>query len=161
MSKSKGQVYFNRDLDHLVIAHRGTSGMHDVITDIKLLLGNKDNNRFEIGKNITDNAINKYDTDNVSIIGHSLGASVAKESNRNYDHEVIAVNPAVVPSDLFEAQKSNEYIFRNKYDVVSVLHDMNPQKNAEQTYTIQTGNSPFDILENHTIDNSLPEQINT
>ena len=161
LSKGKGQVYFNKDLDHLVIAHRGTSGIHDVITDIKLVLGNKDSNRFEIGKNITDSAINKYDTDNISIIGHSLGASVAKESNRDYNHEVIGVNPAIVPTDLFEAQKSNEHIFRNKYDIVSVLHDMNPQKNAEQTYTIQTGNSPFNVLENHTIDNSLPQHMNT
>ena len=157
LSKNKGQVYYNPSLDHLVVAHRGTSGIHDVVTDLKLMLGNKDNNRFEIGKNITDSALNKYNTNNVSIIGHSLGASVAKESNREHGHEYIGVNPAIVPTDLFEAQHDNEHIFRNKYDVVSILHDLNPKKNSEQTYTIETEDSPFDVLNNHTIDQSLPK----
>ena len=156
LSKNKGQVYYNPNLDHLVITHRGTSGIHDVVTDLKMMLGNKNNNRFEIGKNITDNAINKYDTNNVSIIGHSLGSSVAKESNRDYGHEYIGVNPAIVPADLFEGQHDHEHIFRNKYDVVSILHNLNPQKNSEQTYTIETGD-PFNVLENHSIDQALPK----
>ena len=138
LSGSRAQVYHHPETNHLVVSHRGTKGIHDINTDIKMMLGFKKNKRFNHGKKITDQAIDKYKTDNVSIIGHSLGHAIAKESNKKHSKELITLNGAVVPSDMFDKQKDNEHIIRSKYDPVSALHTLNPYKNKSTTYTIDS-----------------------
>ena len=150
LSGQRAQVYHNPDTNHLVIAHRGTSGIHDVNTDIKLMLGMKKNNRFKHGKKITDQAINKYNSDNVSIIGHSLGHAIAREANDKHDKELITLNGAVVPVDMMKKQKKNEHFIRSKYDPVSALHTLNPFKNKQNTYTLD--NNKINPLKAHSID---------
>ena len=139
LSGKRAQVYHNPKTNHLVVTHRGTSGIHDINTDLKLMLGMKKNKRFDHGKKITDQAIAKYNTDNTSIIGHSLGHAIAKESNKKHGKEMITLNGAVVPSNMFDKQKDNEHIIRSKYDPISALHTLNPYKNKSNIHTINNG----------------------
>jgi len=107
LSGTRAQVYYHPETKHLVVNHRGTKGINDVMTDIGLMLGHKSGKRFEHGKKITDQALKKYNTDNVTISGHSLGAEVARQASKNDKHDVVVVNPAVAPLDMFNKQKDN------------------------------------------------------
>src|SRR5688572_20204870 len=43
LSGTRAQVYHHPETNHLVVNHRGTQGIHDVITDMRLMLGDKSN----------------------------------------------------------------------------------------------------------------------
>lgn len=136
LSGKRAQVYYNPTTGHLVVNHRGTKGLQDVMTDIGLMVGHKSGKRFEHGKKITDQALNKYNTDNVTISGHSLGAKIAKESNRTHGKEMVAVNPAVVLDDIMEQQGKSDYVVRSSLDPISGLHAFNPYANEARTIDI-------------------------
>ena len=92
----------------------------------------------------------------MSVIGHSLGHAIAKESNKKHNKELITLNGAIVPSDMFDKQKDNEYIIRSKYDPVSALHTLNPHKNKGNTHTL--GKNTMNPLKAHSTDVLLTEE---
>ncbi len=148
LSGTRAQVYYNPNTDHLVVNHRGTKGIQDIMTDIKLIFGNKSGKRFEHGKKITDEALRKYKTDNVTVSGHSLGSEIAREATKNSNkHDVILVNPAVTPSDMFHKQKDNETIIRSSIDPISALHNLNPYRNESKTIDIAP--ESYNLLTEH------------
>jgi len=136
LSGTRAQVYYHPETKHLVINHRGTKGSKDVMTDIGLMFGNKSGKRFEHGKKITDEALKKYNTDNVTISGHSLGSEVARQASKNSNHDVVVVNPAVAPLDMFNRHKDNETVIRSTLDPISALHSFNPYRNEARTIDI-------------------------
>ena len=150
LSGKRAQVYYHPETKHVVVSHRGTSGIQDIGTDIKLMMGMKKNKRFKHGKKVTDQAIDKYKSDNVSIIGHSLGHAIASESNKKHNKELITLNGAIVPTDMFKKQKDNEHIIRSKYDPISALHTLNPYKNKANTHTLD--NDYINPLKAHSTD---------
>ena len=147
LSGKRAQVYYHPEKDHLVVNHRGTKGIHDVMTDIRLVLGDKSGNRFKHGKKITDDALRKYNTENVTIAGHSLAGEIARQSSKNDNHDIIVVNPAVAPLDMFNRQKDNETVIRSTLDPVSGLHGFNPF--ANETKTIDIPFQSYNPLEEH------------
>jgi len=147
LSGTRAQVYYNPETKHLVVNHRGTKGVHDVMTDINLMFGHKNGKRFEHGKKITDEALKKYKTDNVTISGHSLGAEVARQASKNNNHDVVVVNPAVAPLDMFNKQKDNETVIRSTLDPISALHNLNPFRNESRTIDIKA--KTYNPIEEH------------
>lgn len=137
LSGKRAQVYHNKDKNHTIINHRGTRGINDVITDFKLMLGKKDNNRFKHGKKITDEAIKKYTDSDITLTGHSLSGQIVKEANKKHNKETIVLNPAITPHDLLDKQKSNETIIRSKADPISILHNLQPYKSKNKTINIE------------------------
>lgn len=136
LSGQRVQVYHNPTKNHTIINHRGTKGIEDLITDMKLMLNNKNNNRLRYGKNITDQAIQKYADSDITLTGHSLGSQIAKEANGKHDKELIQLNPAITPHDLLDKQKNNETIIRSSLDPISMLHTIQPFQNKHKTITI-------------------------
>ena len=158
LSGRRAQVYHNKDTNHTIINHRGTDGIHDMYTDVKLMLGMKNNDRFKHGKKVTDKAIGKYKNSDITITGHSLGHAIAKEANKKYDKELVTLNGAVIPTDLLSKQKDNEYHIRTKYDPVSILHTLNPMRNDKNNTTIKSDS--LNLLNEHktdTLDRVDPE----
>jgi hypothetical protein len=47
LSGQRVQVYHNKDTDHLVMNHRGTKGIHDVVSDIGLMFLNREPGNLE------------------------------------------------------------------------------------------------------------------
>jgi len=150
LSGTRAQVYYNPSTNHLVVNHRGTKGVHDVMTDIQLMLGNKSGKRFAHGKKITDQALKKYHTDNVTISGHSLGAEIARQASKSNNHDVVVVNPAIAPLDMFNKQKDNETVVRSSYDPISALHTLNPFRNEART--IEIAPESYNLLKEHSPD---------
>lgn len=136
LSGTRAQVYYHPETKHLVVNHRGTKGVH-VMTDVGLMFGNKSNERFKHGKKITDQALKNYNTDNVTVSGHSLGAEVARQASQSNKHDVVVVNPAVAPPDMFNRQKNNETVIRSRLDPISALHNLNPFRNEAKTIDIE------------------------
>ncbi|RYY44687.1 MAG: hypothetical protein EOO06_17725 [Chitinophagaceae bacterium] len=150
LSGQRAQVYYHPDTKHLVINHRGTKGNQDVMTDIKMMLGYKNNKRFAHGKEITDKAIKKYDTDNITLSAHSLGSQIAQYANEKHKVHQVSLNPAILPSDLLRKQRSNEVIVRSELDPISALHTSRPFKSKKNTVDIKPAG--LDLLNEHSSD---------
>jgi len=137
LSGKRSQVYHNKEKNHTIINHRGTQGIHDLYTDVQLMFNNTNNKRFDHGKKITDEAIKKYNNSDITVTGHSLGHAIAQEANKKHDKELVTLNGAITPNDLIRRQKDNEFVVRSNYDPVSMLHNLRPMKNNDNTVNIK------------------------
>lgn len=145
LSGTRAQVYYHPHKDHVLVSHRGTSGLKDVYTDMKLMMGFKKNARFAHGAKITKQALNKYHGSDVTLAGHSLGSAIANQSNKDGKHEVISVNGAIVPSDIFNKKNKNETVVKSKYDPISALHHLKAHKSKSINVDVHS----YNPLTNH------------
>jgi hypothetical protein len=125
LSGKRVQVYRNDNNNHTVITHRGTSGFQDILTDAKMLLGFKNNNRFNHAKKIQKQAEEKYKDAKITTIGHSLGKQLAADAmSNNPNSELITVNGAELPFNNSK-RKTNQTDIRSSADPVSILNKKN------------------------------------
>lgn len=111
------KVYYNKDKNHAVITHRGTSGVKDWANNAAYALGlYKYTDRYKRGKKAQEETNKKYGKENVSTVGHSQGAVLARDLGTD-TKEIINLNPAYIN----EKPKKNEYNIKSSADVVSVL----------------------------------------
>jgi hypothetical protein len=121
------QVYTNNNNKNVVVVHRGTKGLKDVITDVKLMFGFRNNNRYKDARKKQKAAEDKYGINNISVIGHSLGADIAREVSNPNIKEIILLNKPVTPSDILskkKIQKPNIFTIKTKLDPVSILQPL-------------------------------------
>ena len=138
LSGQRAQVYHNKDNNKTIVTHRGTSGFQDVLTDIKLSFFPSlymKSNRFQHAKAIQEQAENKYGKDNITTIGHSLGAKLASDLGGK-SKEIITYNKPILPQEIFNQTKKNETSIRTKMDPVSILGSLNPNIKQVSTKTI-------------------------
>lgn len=129
LSTDKTKVYKTNN-NEVVISNRGTSGIADVVSDVKLAFGYKDK-RFNEAKDVLDKVKNKYKDSSIDVVGHSLGASVAEELGKDPQvKNVITLNKPTTPLDLFKKSKNKDkqIDIRTTKDIVSVLQPF--QKDA-------------------------------
>lgn len=82
LSKEKSSVYVKDG--KAVVAVRGTSDLRDIGTDALVALGvSKKGKRYKKEKQLVKEAIDKYGKDNVSVSGHSLGGTIARDLSRD------------------------------------------------------------------------------
>lgn len=137
LSSDVAKVY-NKD-NKAVVVHRGTQSASDWKNNLAYVLGKyKSTDRFKEGKNIQNKAISKYGASNISTIGHSQGALLARELGGK-TKEIITVNPA----SLGEKRKSNEYTIRSSGDIVSAL------ARPDNKDIVIPAKNRFDILGEH------------
>ena len=123
LSGQRVQVMHNKETGKTIVSHRGTQGIHDVITDAKLLFKPslyKKSNRYKHAEKIQKEASDKYGNETITTIGHSLGARLASDVGKN-SNNVVVQNKPVVPSDVGKKANKNEVHIRTKYDPVSIL----------------------------------------
>jgi hypothetical protein len=157
LSNQYVQVYHNNINNQAVVVHRGTADLKDVGTDVKLMFGFKKNNRFEDARKIQKLAENKYGAQNVSTLGHSLGASVAEEVGQN-SKEIITMNKPIIPSDILSKKKIGikQYDIRTKKDPFSLLKPF--QKDVKDITIESKTNNPLVEHSINTLDR-LPEEM--
>lgn len=118
LSTATAKVYYNPQTNHAVVAHRGTQGTLDWGNNLAYALGAYEyTSRYKQGKSVQDKAEKKYGKSNISTLGHSQGAILARKLGTD-TKEVINVNPAYT----FEKPAKNEYNVRSSTDVVSGLY---------------------------------------
>ena len=148
LSGERVKVYHNNNKNHTVVAHRGTNGMQDWITDARLLIGDKTNKRYQHAKDISNKAHEKYQGSKFTQIGHSLAGDIANESKQNND-EVIKYNAPTTPIDILKPQQNNEYRIRTSLDPISVLQPLSPFNKNKNNITIPSNN--FNLYDQHKI----------
>jgi hypothetical protein len=115
LSTPTAVVYYNPITDEAVVAHRGTQGVTDWGNNIAYALGAYElTPRYREGKKVQDEAERKYGKKNISTLGHSQGAVLARKLGAD-TKEIINVNPAYTG----EIPAKNEYNIRSSNDVVS------------------------------------------
>lgn len=115
LSGQYGVVYFNPITGQAVVVHRGTKEAMDWTNNFMYAIGSyKKTDRYKIGKKLQELAEKKYGAKNISTLGHSQGAVLARELGQN-TKEIITLNPA------YKGEKplKNEYNIRSSGDVVS------------------------------------------
>lgn len=131
LSTDKTKVYKDMKTGEISMVNRGTSGVRDVISDVRLLFGYRDS-RFDEGRKILQQIKEKYPNTSIDALGHSLGASVAEDlGNDPAIKNVITLNKPTVPSDIFKTKKKNDkqYDIRTTRDVVSMLQPLQKDNN--------------------------------
>lgn len=115
LSGKYGVVYHNPITGQTVVVHRGTKEASDWLNNAAYALGGyKYTDRYKMGKKIQQDAGKKYGDKNITTLGHSQGAILARELGQN-SKEIITLNPA------YKGEKplKNEYNIRSSRDLVS------------------------------------------
>lgn len=125
ISNKTGLVYFNPETGKAVVVHRGTKGASDWMNNLAYMTGYyKWTNRYKSGENTQKKAEKKYGARNVTTIGHSQGAIIARNV-ASKSNQLINVNPAW----LGEAQLGNEYVIRSDADPISKAFALQKEAN--------------------------------
>lgn len=146
LSGKRVQVYTD-DKDKAYVVHRGTQGLQDIMTDIKMTFGNvKGQKRFKHAKKIQQEAEAKYGANNVTTLGHSLGSRIAEEVGGK-SKEIITYNKPTLPLDIFKKLPDKQFDIRTARDPVSILQPL--QKGSADLVIKSTTLNP---LTEHSID---------
>ena len=155
LSNETAKVYYNPKEKRAVVVHRGTQGLSDWGNNLAYVLGGYEmTDRYKMGKDTQNRAEKKYGAKNISTLGHSQGAILARKLGAN-TKEVITVNPAYK----FEKPLPNEFVIRSSSDVVSGAYApvaaarsvLMPKKSQNRDITIPSENR-FDVLGEHSSD---------
>jgi hypothetical protein len=143
LSGQYGVVYFNPLTGQAVVVHRGTKEAIDWTGNAMYAMGMyKYTNRYKTGLQMQRKAEKKYGAKNISTLGHSQGAILARELGQN-TKEIITLNPA------YKGEKplKNEYNIRSSGDIVSVgLHG------TRRGHDLLIGARGINPLDEHMID---------
>ncbi len=138
LSGKRTQVYVNPQTNQVIVSNRGTKGIQDVGTDIKLAFtgnsGLKETKRYKHSKKITEMAKEKYGTNDVTSVGHSLGGKLSQLTN----DKAIMVNAPTLLTELKNKDKPGHINIRAQADIVSVFNKRNKKPN---NFTIGSSNS--------------------
>jgi hypothetical protein len=138
LSGQRGQVYHNDATNQTYVINRGTSGLQDWITDAKLLFFPKlymQSTRYNHAKDIQENAESKYGKENITTLGHSLGAKLSSDLG-GHSKEIISYNRPILPYEILNQTRKNETSVRTRLDPVSILGSVNPKIKQISTKTI-------------------------
>lgn len=160
LSNEYAKTYNDPKTGHTVVVHRGTSGASDWGNNMAYTGGvYKMTDRYKNAKKLQDKANEKYGKENISTLGHSQGAILARELGKG-GKEVISLNPAFMA----ESEGKNEHTIRSGSDVVSGMKGLKNMVfgNKNNNNTTIKSNNPFDVLGEHSsdiLDRLDPEQI--
>ena len=143
LSNHNEQVYYKHKKSggkKLLYTVAGTHNISDVGTDISLGLGRlKDTKRYKEADDILQKAKAKHRVNKATVVGHSLGGSIAGYIAGN-DDDVYTLNKGAT---IGQPVKQNENAYRYKGDLVSILN-----KNSTNMNTIYNNERYHDLLNN-------------
>lgn len=138
LSGNRVQVYHNNETGKTIVNHRGTKGIHDVVTDGMYSVGLlKKTKRYKHSNKIQKQANEKYGRDNILTTGHSLGSVIAQDVSGK--GEVITFNKPVALHDRNKKIRDNQTDVRTKKDLISILRPL--QKGNKATTLKSTTNN--------------------
>lgn len=121
LSGQRAQVYYNPESKKVIVSHRGTASPQDVLTDVKMIFGNKTGERFKHGRNIQRQAEEKYGAENITTVGHSLGGTIAERVGKK-SGKIVTLNKPVTPFDIAYSKVSEkQQDIKTRKDPVSIL----------------------------------------
>ncbi len=141
LSGKRAQVYKNDLTGQAYVVHRGTQGIQDVVTDVKLAFGDKSGKRFKHAQKIQNQANEKFGNENITTLGHSLGASIAEKVGKSTG-KIITLNKPVNISDSISVKVPMKQIdIKTQNDPVSILRGF--QKGKKPTVIKSLSKNPL------------------
>lgn len=140
------RVFHDPKNNHTIVVHRGSKDLYDAWVDLQLGLGYKGNKRFKESKRIQEEAEKKYGTSNMSVVGSSLGGTLAEDFGKGAS-EIITSGKPVTPLDLIVGKKphKSQHDVRTKTDIISFLKPFQKHDNDIVVKSID----PMDLLKSH------------
>lgn len=132
LSGNRAQVYYNPNTNKAVVVHTGTHSKSDWITDMHYAVGNLENTkRYKHADKIQNEAYGKYGKENISTVGHSLGAQLAEKVGKD-SSQIYTLNRPVTPFEALNKKLgSNHTDIRSDNDFVSVISPFQRMKNNQ------------------------------
>jgi dienelactone hydrolase len=120
LSNIQSRVYHNPKDNKVLVTFRGTKNLlNDIPTDLAILTGNlKNTQRHRDSKQVYENAKKKYNTNGVTLVGHSMGGSLGNAVGQKND-TIYTFNKGVGFNN--PNTKANERAYRTSTDLISVL----------------------------------------
>jgi len=125
LSNIEEKVYNNPTTGDLLIAYRGSMNLQNdwLDTNISLLKGDlKSSERFKRSNDVYQKAKKKYNKDKVTLVGDSMGGSLASAVGGD-DDNILTHNKGTTYNT---TNKKNEKAYREKGDLVSILNYWTP-----------------------------------
>ena len=146
LSNDNEQVYYKHKKSggkKLLYTVAGTHNLKDVGTDLYLAAGKlKNTKRYKEADEILHKAKAKHNVKNATVVGHSLGGSIAGYIGST-DDDVYTLDKGAT---IGQPVRQNEHAYRYKGDVVSILN-----KNTTNMNTIYSNNERHHDLLNNTL----------
>lgn len=133
----KSQVY--KKGDKVIVALRGTADAKDVGSDALIATGTlRLGNRYKGDKAFTQKAIKKYGKGNVSVVGHSLGGTLAKRIGKDLN----------IPSKGYNSGGGPVQAVGGTIDRIACKVNPNGKrcKKAKQHTTVRVASDPISLL---------------
>ena len=136
LSNRNRTTLVNNETGRAVMSFRGTdlkskqNKWKDLGSDALLAVGLQElSSRFRNAKKATKEAIDKYGSDNVELVGHSLGGSQALYANSKYKVRTTALNPGVSPANARKGMldKLGDALFKRKVNRNAVVYHTGAQ----------------------------------
>jgi hypothetical protein len=157
LSNVNSKVYYNPDNKDLLIAYRGSKNILNdwLTTDLAIPFGGlRNTKRYNESLNVYKKAKNKYHVDHPTLIGDSLGGSLASAvGGTDKKSKIYSFNKGTGLFGNDTNNKSNEVAFRQSGDVVSGISVFNHNKPI-------TLGARMDPLSAHNINNLEKYNIN-
>ena len=147
LSNDKNRVYKDNTSGQAYVLYPGTKDKKDIATDIAIGLGGlltpiqNLTPRYREAKRVAGKVKQKYGSDKVTAIGHSLGGGLAASSGIK---KRITYNKAVGLSDLWRSVSSGQIDYRTKKDPVSFLSYFQRYKKGAKKVQIDRGKGLID-----------------
>ena len=158
LSNDNQQVYFNAKDKKLLVSVAGTHNIRDWGTDLWLGLGGlKNTNRYKEADSILKQAKEKYKVPNATVIGHSLGGSIASNiASKAGGDKAITLDAGYT---IGQKTRSNTDAYRTAGDIVSILGANGTRMKTLNNTIPKTGIRPLDVLNAHNINQIRDNKI--
>jgi hypothetical protein len=154
LSSGNHQAYYNKTNNKLLFNVTGTHNVSDWITDGYLAAGHlKDTTRYKEADKMLKNAKNKYNPTETSVVGHSLGSSIAQGIGSKSD------KITTLDGGFTIGQKARGTHYRTSGDIVSLLGARAKHTTTLKNPNWKTGILPIDVLRAHNVDNIKSKSI--
>ena len=123
LSNRQTKTYYNPETNKAVVVHRGTSGVHDIWTDVKLGLGIQKGERWRRARRDQRKAEEKYGADNITTMGHSLGGTLATKFGQKTNHVISLNRPEMAQTRTKAEKRSKTTSIHTSSDILQIGKD--------------------------------------
>jgi hypothetical protein len=160
LSNRNEQVYYNKNTNKMLFNVNGTNPFspRDIMTDVYLAFGGlKLTNRYKEAEQTLKNARNKYNPQETTLTGHSLGGSITSYlGSKGANDKIITLDKGAT---IGQKTRNIEKAYRTEADVVSLLNANSKHMTTLHNNNIKTGILPIDALNAHNVSNIKNEKI--
>jgi hypothetical protein len=150
LSNDNSQTYYNPKENKILYSVTGTHNLKDWGTDLYLATGHlKDTNRYKDADKKLKEAKAKYGGSTTTVVGHSLGGSIAGYISSKGDDVFTLDKGATVGQPV----RNNERAFRSSGDIVSLLNANSKHMTTLKNPNFRTHVMSIDIVKAHDINN--------